>query len=105
MEDRQDNNVGFPVRFPGTLSLRDLITVVSVAVSLTIAWGVFSTRITIMEREIATLAADRAKLTLSMEEQARRITRFEMRQYDNEGMIDRLYEYNSKIPQPKRRTQ
>lgn len=105
MENNQDNKTEFLMRFPGTLSLRDLITVVSVAVSLTIAWGVFSTRIAIMEKEIAVMEAYQDKLTLTIEEQTKRVARIELRQYDNEGMIDRLYEYNPKIPQPKRRTQ
>jgi len=42
------------LRLPQSLSFKDLITIVSVAVSLTLAWGVFSTRIAVLEQEVVT---------------------------------------------------
>lgn len=43
---------GLNIKIPDTLSVKDLITVVSFAVSATIAWGVFSTRITLLEEKV-----------------------------------------------------
>lgn len=104
MDNKNTNTDELPVRFPGTLSLKDLITLVSVAVSLTIAWGVFGTRISLIEKEMESHSALDAKSDAELAAQTARINRIERRQIDNEFMIDRLYE-ESKIPQPKRRAE
>lgn len=99
---QQDNGVELPVRFPGALSLKDLITVVSVAVSLTIAWGVFGTRITLLEKEVSVHESEDSRVQQDVATLKMRVDAIQQRQYDNENMIDRLYE-NSKLPEPKRR--
>lgn len=102
MEKKNPITDEMPVRFPGTLSLKDLITLVSVAVSLTIAWGVFGTRITLIEKELEAHKATNNKLETELSGVRTRIDLVEKHQYDSDVMIDRLYE-GSKIPQPKRR--
>lgn len=99
----QDNGADMSIRFPGALSLKDLITVVSVAVSLTIAWGVFGTRITLLEKELSSHAEQDDRVAKDVEELKKKTTQLEQHIYDNEVMVDRLYEQNN-IPQPKRRT-
>lgn len=102
MDNRPNHDVELPVRFPGALSLKDLITLVSVAVSLTIAWGVFGTRLTLIEKEQETHAAADEKTSADVEELKKRTIEVEQRQYENSLLIDRLYEVNN-IPTPKRR--
>jgi hypothetical protein len=43
------------IRLPQTLTFKDLASVVSIAVSLALAWGVFSTRIAVLEQEVLEL--------------------------------------------------
>lgn len=43
------------IRVPLSLSFKDLVTVVSIAVSIALAWGVFSTRIAVLEQEVVEL--------------------------------------------------
>jgi hypothetical protein len=43
------------IRLPQTLTFKDLASVVSIAVSLALAWGVFSTRIAVLEQEVLDL--------------------------------------------------
>lgn len=95
MDTERHNTDELPVRFPGVLSLKDLITMVSVAVSLTIAWGVFGTRLTLNERQLATQERQIAALE-------QRVNKAEQRLRENEFMVDQLYEYSGK-PRPLRR--
>lgn len=89
-------------RFPGALSLKDLITLVSVAVSLTIAWGVFGTRMTLLEKEVETHQQVTDRLNKSIELDDRRMNTLELRIQDNEILIDNLYDAE-KVKQPRRR--
>jgi hypothetical protein len=69
---------------------------------LTIAWGVFGTRITLLERELAIHEEQEARARADIDTIKGRVDTIQQRQYDNEGMIDRLYE-KSDTPQPKHR--
>ena len=101
--DKENHSAGeLPVRFPGALSLKDLITLVSVAVSLTIAWGVFGTRLTLIEKQLAGHEVQDSKVESQVVELEQRTNRAEQRLRENEFMVDQLYEYSGKS-QPKRR--
>jgi hypothetical protein len=99
MVAERDEQENAPVaRFPQTLGLKDLITVVSISVTLALAWGVFGTRITVVENDIITLkqaaattAADKAELT-------RLVERVREQQLRQEIFIDHLYEAINKTP-------
>ena len=49
--DQQEQEEGFQVRI-SPISVKDVITFVSVAVAITLAWGVFGTRLTLVEKEL-----------------------------------------------------
>lgn len=102
MATKLTNDDEIPVRFPGALSLKDLITMVSVAVSLTIAWGVFGTRLTVVEKDVATIEAADARIEKKVDDLDTRTLRNEQKLRDNDFMIDQLYEYANKQP-PSRR--
>lgn len=93
---------GITVKFPETLDLKDLITIVSVAVSLTVAWGVFSTRIAIVEREIVSLQQQDQSYTVSMERLQAQVRRLEAHQQDDELILDQVFTL-IKQPYPQRR--
>lgn len=89
-------------QIPESLTLKDLITIVSIAVSLTVAWGVFSTRIAIVERELLNVQAAYEKQVQLTESQKRQIRRLETHQQDDELIIDQIYIHINK-PAPVRR--
>lgn len=89
-------------RFPEVLSLRDIVTIVSVAISLALAWGVFSTRISLLERETIALHESIQTNEAAIEKLSQQIRRLEMRQQDSELLIDQLY-ISLRKPVPVRR--
>jgi len=82
---------GVAIRFPEMLTLKDLITIVSFAVSLTVAWGVFSTRIALLEKEVVTLQAVDASKTASIEKLQSQVRRLEAHQQDDELILDQAF--------------
>ena len=102
MDNEHHSTESLPARFPGALSLKDLITLVSVAVSLTIAWGVFGTRLSLIESQLAVHEVQAGKVEKHVNEIDQRVNKTEQRLRENEFMVDQLYEYSGK-PQPKRR--
>lgn len=95
---------GFTVKFPETLDLKDLITIVSVAISLTVAWGVFSTRITVVEREIIALQQVDQSTAVSVERLQQQVRRLEAHQQDDELILDQVFSL-MKRPYPQRRAE
>lgn len=102
MDNKNHSTDELPVRFPGSLSLKDLITLISVAVSLTIAWGVFGTRLTLIESQMSLHQDADAKVEAKVDAIEKRTNAVEQQLRENEFMVDQLYEYSGK-PQPKRR--
>ena len=89
-------------RFPEVLTLRDIVTIVSVAISLALAWGVFSTRITLLEREVIALHTSIQNNEATIDRLSQQIRNLESRQQDSELLIDQLY-ISLKRPIPARR--
>lgn len=100
----RSQNGGIAIRFPETLTLKDLITIVSVAISLTVAWGVFSTRIALLEKEVVALQATDASRTASFEKIQQQVRRLEAHQQDDELILDQVFML-IKRPPPTRRAE
>lgn len=92
---------GIGLKLPEFLSIKDLITIISVAVSLTFAWGVFTTRITVLEKEVVRLQEDNQKVTAAVSKLQDTINIHETRQRENMLLIDQLYVMTGK-PAPNR---
>lgn len=81
----------FELRSPYLLTIKDLITIVSVAISLAIAWGVFDTRITVLEKEMVSQVIANAKETSDISDANLQIEKLQSRVQDTERSIDDLY--------------
>lgn len=81
------------VRFP-SLTLRDLITIISVAVSIAVAYGTVSARMTQMEKDVM-------ELKLNKVEMSKQIRRLESNSQDTNQFVDELYR-SLKQPLPRR---
>ena len=92
------------LRVPSVLTLKDLITIVSVAISLTVAWGVFSTRITVMEREVVQLQTTNKELAAVVTSLQQQVARLNAHQQEDEILIDQLFAMQQKSA-PTRRAQ
>ena len=53
MSDQKDSSG--EVQLPISITWRDIVTIVSIAVTLTLAWGIFGTRLTVAEKEIISI--------------------------------------------------
>jgi HAMP domain-containing protein len=82
--DNQQQDVQVRARLNTSLDLKDLITIVSAAVSITFAWGVFNTRISSLEQKV---------IAQEQENQAQKetIRRLEQRTQENTIYLDQLY--------------
>jgi len=100
----QSQASGSNLRFPSTLDLKDLITIISVAVSLTIAWGMFSTRLALAENEILILKQSNQQQEAEMDKLQLRLRRLENHQHDDENIFDQVFLILKK-PAPIRRSE
>lgn len=96
------SETGVTLKIPSILSIKDLITVISVAISLTVAWGVFSTRITVAEREIVSLQNQMRTQDAAIDKLQQQTSRLAAHQQDDELLIDQLYILQNR-PIPTRR--
>lgn len=80
--DQQETQVR--ARLNTSLDIKDLITIVSAAVSITFAWGVFNTRISSLEQKINVQEQE-------IQSQKETIRRLEARTQENTIYVDQLY--------------
>lgn len=73
------------------LTIKDLLTIVSIAVSLAIAWGVFSTRLTVLEREVIDLQSNNKEIAVSVDKLQQQVSRLNAHQQDDELIIDQAF--------------
>lgn len=82
---------GIKVRVPSNLSLRDVIMFITVAVSVTAAWGMISTRMSIVEKELIHTSKTIEEVKQRSGEQDKTIMRNEVRLRENEQMTENLW--------------
>jgi hypothetical protein len=85
-------------RAPQTLSLKDLITIISVCVALAMAWGVFGTRITILENDMVAIKATVSSNNAALSELSRMVERVRAHQLQHDIFIDQIYDMMKKSP-------
>jgi sensor histidine kinase YesM len=88
--DNQDDGT-IKVRIPATLTLRDIITFVALAVSITMAWGVFGTRLTVVENQLVAMSKVDADFKLELKEMTQRVNQLENRLRENENLSEELW--------------
>jgi hypothetical protein len=89
------------VRFPESLSLSDLISIVSVAVTIALAWGYFGARITALEKEVIAIRADVDKTNSQLDRLSFKVQSVESHVHDHSLFIDQLFN-QIKQPVPRR---
>lgn len=94
---------GITLSIPNSLNLKDLITIVSAAVTLTVAWGVFGTRLTVLEKEVAALRGTDSSVSTQVDRLRKQVRRLEAHQQDDELLLDQVF-ILLKRPLPKRTT-
>jgi hypothetical protein len=88
--DAQEDDT-IKVRIPATLTLRDIITFVALAVSVTVAWGVFGTRLTVVESQLVVLTKSSDEMKSDIKDNNTRLTQLELRLRENEIMTQDLW--------------
>ena len=88
----------------GLLTIKDIIAILSVAVSLTLAWGVFSTRITLLEHQLIAYRDEQKQMASDVKNAQRQLSIIERGQLEDRYLIDELW-FVSKGSPPRRMTQ
>lgn len=84
MAHKNDNETGVVhLRLPSTLTLKELIVVVGVVVSITLAWGMLGSRITVLENG----AVDRKELKTELEKLKESHHKLELQVKELEGVV------------------
>lgn len=91
------------LKLPDFLDIKDLITIISVAISMTLAWGVFTTRITVLEKEVVRLQEDNNKMASNVDKLQDQVATHETRSREDMILINQLFAQLGK-PQPNRLT-
>lgn len=89
-ENTEENDVS-KLRIPLSLTLRDMITIIAVAMTLTTAWATFGSRITFVEREVV-------ELRQKVNSIGRTVRELEDNQRNDDIFIDQLYEHLKRSP-------
>jgi hypothetical protein len=84
------------VKIPTVITLKDVITFVSIAVAITMAWGVFSTRMTVAEKELVYQAQQIEQLQKSNAAMNDKLGTLEARVRDDEYTIQTLWSKRNK---------
>jgi hypothetical protein len=87
----KNTNKTLSFQFPPQLTLKDLLTVVGFIVTLTLAWGAFSTRLTVVEREIVALQSQNISQGFALEKIQQQVGRLSRHQQDDELIIDQIF--------------
>jgi hypothetical protein len=85
-------------RIPQSLSLKDFITIISVCVALAMAWGVFGTRITVLENDMLAVKAAMSNQGAALSELSRMVDRVRSHQTQHDVFIDQIYDMMKKQP-------
>lgn len=81
----------FSIKIPSTISLRDIVALVAVAITITISWGVLGTRVTVLEKEVVA-SQKQIELSQTREQQLlQKIELMENRIRDNEAMMEEIW--------------
>ncbi len=73
-----------------SFTVKDLITVVSLAVSIALQWGVFGTRITVLEKEVALLEASSTNISSRTDALSESVWRIVATQQSLQQQLDTL---------------
>jgi hypothetical protein len=87
----ESDSRGLDTRVSTTINLKDVITFVSIAVSITLAWGVFGTRLTVLEKELVYQSKAVEQNQKQLEVLKDKTDKLEMRIRDNEDMIQTMW--------------
>ena len=94
---------GISTRFPESLSLSDLISIVSVAVSIALAWGYFGARVTALEKEVISIKDTNEKQAARLDGIEGKLGDVTSTAHDSELYIDQLFKM-LKQSQPRHRS-
>lgn len=93
VKDKEGGEVNLPI----SITWRDIITVVTITVTLTTAWGVFSTRVSLLEKDNVSVHEKLKDMKDVQKQQDARQTKMENRLRDNEAAIEDLWKNTKRV--------
>ena len=100
---QQDPSHKISNRFPGSIEMRDIVSIVAVAISITLAYGVFSSRISVLEKDALHAQARSGKHEAEIERLQLLMQRAQSQFQENESQHDNIYRELKKPAPPKYR--
>lgn len=79
------------IKISRELTIKDVITFISIAVAMTMAWGVFSTRLTVIEKELVYQTKEIEQLKKQQDQLKEKFEKMENRIRDNEDSLQTLW--------------
>lgn len=82
---------GIKVRIPASLTMRDVVTFVTIAVSVTAAWSMLGTRLTVVEKELLTTSKYIEEMKQNNKEADKRMQQNDIRLRETEQLLEELW--------------
>jgi uncharacterized protein YlxW (UPF0749 family) len=80
------------LKYSNVITLKDIITFVSIIVAMTMAWGVFGTRLTVVEKELVYQTQNSEKMQKQIDNVSDKVDKLQMRIRDDEDTIQSLWQ-------------
>ena len=82
---------GFSIKIPSTITLRDIVALIAVAISVTVSWGLLGTRLSLAEKELITIQKQRDADNQRVVLLEQRLESTQNRLRDNEMMLEEMW--------------
>jgi peptidoglycan hydrolase CwlO-like protein len=80
------------LKYSNVITLKDIITFVSIIVAMTMAWGVFGTRLTVAEKELVYQTQNSEKMQKQIDSVSDKVDKLQMRIIEDEDTIQSLWQ-------------
>jgi peptidoglycan hydrolase CwlO-like protein len=80
------------LKYSNVITLKDIVTFVSIVVAMTMAWGVFGTRLTVAEKELVYQTQNSEKMQKQIDSVSDKVDKLQMRIIEDEDTIQSLWQ-------------
>jgi peptidoglycan hydrolase CwlO-like protein len=80
------------LKYSNVITLKDIVTFVSIIVAMTMAWGVFGTRLTVAEKELVYQTQNSEKMQKQLDDVSDKVDKLQMRIIEDEDTIQSLWQ-------------
>jgi hypothetical protein len=101
IKESNEKETRYVIRVPSSFSLGELIKIAVALVTLTIAWDLVGTRVTLVENSVKVLNTQHEHILARDKEVDTKLQTLFSRQQENSSLIDNLYIASKKVIPPR----